>query len=273
MSAKPSKLGASSATERRGGAEHHAIVGRVVRKPSPWILVLLTGSCVVAAPTVASAQVDEATAVEAELVEPMPDPPPLVLDRPDQARMGTAGFFLGVDTLVGVGRSRGAFGRGRADFGLRIRNRTRHLGVDIRLGMGGGRLRRFTQRDRATEMAFGMELRGYVNPEHPVQLFLAGGFGFGIVSVPDHEAPSTDECPSVAMFFADLSAGVGFAIPVTEHATLSTTVSVVRRSVLAGDLSFVEQTVNPPLQASDRLIGVSAQVLLIGYMGGPTTAD
>ncbi|MBO6940185.1 MAG: hypothetical protein JJ863_34755 [Deltaproteobacteria bacterium] len=230
-----------------------------------WIL--LTGLCATAVPAVAWAQVNEAAAVEAELVEPLPDPPELVLDQPEQPRMGAAGFFLGVNTLVGVGRSSGAYGGGRADLGLRIRNRTRHLGVDIRLGMGSGRLRRFTGRDRATEMAVGMEFRGYVNPQHPFQLFVAGGFGVGIVSVGDHEAPSTAECPSVAMFFADLSAGVGFAFPVSKIATLSTTVSVVRRTS-SGDLTFVERTVNPPLRESDLLIGVSAQVVLVGYLSG-----
>ena len=196
----------------------------------------------------------------------MPDPPELVLDEPEVATMGSAGFFLGVDTLVGVGRSAGAFGRARADFGLRFRNRTRHLGVDVRIGIGSGRLRRFTQRDRATEMAFGMDVRGYLNPQHPFQLFVAGGFGLGILSVPDHEAPSTEECPSVAMFYADLRAGLGFAIPISEIATLSTTVSVVRRSRVSGDLTFVEETVNPPLEASDQLLGVAATVTLVGYL-------
>lgn len=242
-----------------------------MRDASPGLVVLLAGLGAMT-PSIASAQVDEAAAVEAELVEPIPDPPELVLEQPQQSRMGTAGFFLGVDTLVGAGRSAGAFGRARADLGIRIRNRTRHLGVDVRLGMGSGRIRRFTGRDRATEMGVGMEFRGYVNPQHPFQLFVAAGFGVGIVSVPDHEAPSTDECPSVAMFFADLSAGVGFSFPVTEHASLSTTVSIVRRAS-SGDLTFVERTVNPPLREADRLIGVSAQLVLVGYLSGPATAD
>lgn len=186
-----------------------------------------------------------------------------------------AGFYLRSDYLAGVGSTRGSLRRGRVDMGLRFLNRTRHLGIDVGLGIGGGRQRRVLDpRDRVVDFGLSLDVRGYLNPGHRLKVFGLGGLGLGILGGSEHDpeelaSASAEDCPSDSMFFADVSGGVGLELRLSRSAALSGTFRVLRRTHLAGDLVFVERGENPPGQVSDHLLGVVFGVDLVGYFDAP----
>jgi len=186
-----------------------------------------------------------------------------------------AGFYLRSDYLAGVGSTRGSLQRGRVDLGLRFLNRTRHLGIDVGLGIGGGRQRRLLDPgDRIVDFGLSLDVRAYLNPGAPLQVFGLGGVALGILGGSEHdpedlEHPTAEECPSDAMLYADVSGGVGLEFRLSRNAALSGSFRVVRRTHLAGDLVFVEGGENPPGQISDHLLGVAIGLDLVGYFDAP----
>ncbi|MAC26561.1 MAG: hypothetical protein CMN29_25205 [Sandaracinus sp.] len=204
--------------------------------------------------------------VGAEAATPAPvDPRPSV------------GFFFATDYLAGVGPSGGDLSRGRVDLGLRIRPNMGYFAVDLALGLGGGRVQRPDLRDAWMEMGLRLDARLYANPWHRAQLFAVFGAGLGIGSSPDPDAAhvemTTEECPSLSMFFVDASAGLGTEIGLGENAGLSLSARVVRRVGLAGDLAFAGDGRNPPGGASDRLLGVQVGATLAGYFDAVSRAE
>jgi len=182
-----------------------------------------------------------------------------------------AGFYLRSDYLAGVGRTRGALHRGRVDMGMRFLNRTRHLGVDVGVGIGGGTQRRLLDpSDRVVDFGLSLDVRGYLNPGHRLQVFGLGGVALGVLGGSEHDPEeavpaSAEDCPSDAMFFADVSGGVGLELRLSRNAALSGTFRVLRRTHLLGDLVFVEGGENPPGGTTDHLLGVAIGVDLVGY--------
>jgi hypothetical protein len=101
----------------------------------------------------------------------------------------------------------------------------------------------------------------------PLQVFALGGVGIGFASASTSLAPSVspDDCPSDAMMFYDLSGGLGAELRLGPNGSLLATARVVRRSSLAGELTFLTDSVNPPLTAREESLGASVGIALVGY--------
>ncbi len=175
-----------------------------------------------------------------------------------------AGGFLRVDQLM---LPRGEVHRTRGEMGLVLRPLDR-LAFDIGLGMGGGSMRRPDSPDSFVDFGTTLDARFFLNPFHTVQVFVLGGVGLGALSASLRtRAPLPGEdCPSDAMFFFDVSAGLGAEVALGRSASLVLSGRVVRRARFLGDLTFTASRVNPPFEAADHLVGASVGLSLVGYL-------
>ena len=201
-------------------------------------------------------------------------PPAVVAPRPvvTQAPAGSAGSREGVGLLLRVDQlalPRGDLWRTRGDVGMVFRPLDR-LAVDVGLGAGGGGMLRLDGPDTFLEMGLSVDARVFLTPYSPVQVFLLGGVGFGGMSATlrTRTPRPGEDCPRDEMFFADLSAGIGAEIALSRSVSLVASGRVVLRERLSGDLVLAVRQVNPPLVASEHLVGASFGLTLVVYGDG-----
>lgn len=155
----------------------------------------------------------------------------------------------------------------RADLGLVLRPLPR-LAFDVGLGFGGGTLRRPRGADGFTEMGVFLDVKLFANPGDALQVFAVAGAGLGgMTASPQTRAPVPgEECPGDAMFFTDLSVGAGVEWALGRNVSLTAWARAIYRARLAGDLTFTESRVNPPLVDADGAWGASAGLNLLLYL-------
>lgn len=185
-----------------------------------------------------------------------PAPPPLVTG---------GGFGLRLDHTLypaaGVAQTRGHVGV--------VLRPLEHLAFDVGIGFGGGRWRRPWGVDDFAAFDASLDVRLYLNPRSPLQVFALGGVGLGFASAATSLTPrvSPEDCPGDAMMFYDLSGGLGAELRLGRHGSLLATARVTRRSRFAGELTFATETVNPPLSDRGEALGASFGLALVGYFG------
>jgi hypothetical protein len=156
----------------------------------------------------------------------------------------------------------------RVDVGLVLRPLPR-LAFDVGMGLGGGTLRRPTGADGFTEMGVFLDVKLFANPGDALQVFAVVGAGLGGMSASlQSRAPIPgEECPGDAMFFTDLSVGAGVEWALGRNVSLSAWARAIHRTRVAGDLTFTESRVNPPLVDAHSAWGATAGINLLVYLG------
>lgn len=178
------------------------------------------------------------------------------------SRVG-GGFFTRNEVLSAPAA---AYHRFRFDFGMRIRP-LEHLAIDIGIGVGGGRMRRPSGQDRVTEIGLAVDVLGYLNPRSTAQFFVLGGVGLGSAGSSEQVGEVDPECPSDAMFFADVSIGAGLEVALNDTVSLIGATRLVRRTAFAGELELLSDSTNPPDQPLRHVLAVAAELRLILYFG------
>jgi hypothetical protein len=155
----------------------------------------------------------------------------------------------------------------RVDVGLVLRPLPR-LAFDVGLGLGGGTLRRPTGADGFTEMGVFLDVKLFANPGDALQVFAVAGAGFGGMSASlQSRAPIPgEECPGDAMLFTDLSVGAGVEWALSRNVSVSAWARAIHRTRVAGDLTFTESRVNPPLVDANSAWGASVGLNLLVYL-------
>ncbi len=155
----------------------------------------------------------------------------------------------------------------RGDVGLVLRPLDR-LAFDVGIGMGGGRMLRLDGPDTFVDLGASLDTRVFLTPYSAVQLYLLGGVALGAMnaSLRSRALAPGEECPGDALFYLDLSAGVGAEVALSPSVSLLASGRVVRRGRLGGDLVFATEGVNPAREASDAAVGFSVGLSFVAYL-------
>ena len=208
----------------------------------------------------AAAQPEASSAAEPADREASPAPTATT----ESPRVG-AGFFARTETLSAPVA---AFHRARLDLGLRFRP-LEHLAIDVGLGVGGGRIRRPSGQDRATEIGAAIDVVGYLNPRSTAQVFVLGGVGLGAVGSTEQVGSVDPECPSDSFFFGDLVLGAGLEVAFNDTVSLVGSTRLVRRTAFLGELELLTDSTNPPDQAVRSVLAVAVDLRIVVALRAP----
>lgn len=186
----------------------------------------------------------------------------------ERPQVASGGVFLRLAHLSDVGPEGGALHIPRLDLGLRMRNRTGHLGFDLGFGLGAGSYRRAVDETVAyMEMGFFTDMRVYFNPSSRAQFFGLAGVGIALGGPFTHaplapgEEASEDECPSLLQLEGSL--GVGTEIRL-QRGAISFMVRMVRRRAVS-ELQYFSTAMNDVDNPSRTLWGMRAGVQITAY--------